>query len=184
MTGNFNKDFTIGHGSIALQPEELEHKISRMCGCTNPKPIEVKIKKMYKDAVIPEQATSGSAGFDLRVYLKSTKSLLIQPNQTFKLSTGLHFELPEGYVMMIYPRSSTGIKKGLMLKNTVGVLDSDYRGECFLFLTNIGNEDVLITHNERLCQAVIMPYPKVIFTEVEELSETKRGSGGMGSTGD
>lgn len=171
-------------------------------------PVQVKVQKMYSDVEMPKQATIGSAGFDLRARLEGVANattikdefinnggfgdipedmiediLVIKPNQRVKIGTGLKFELPEGYVMMVYPRGSMGIKKGLILQNTVGVLDSDYRGECFLFVKNISNDSITIQQNERIAQAVIMPYPKVNFVEVDELSETERGEGRHGSTG-
>ena len=153
------------------------------------KQIEVKIKKLEQDAVIPEQATVGSAGFDLRAYIgdesmsEHIRLIHLEPNQKYRLSTKLAFQLPSNYVMILAPRSSAGIKKDLILQNTIGVLDSDYRGECFLFVKNIGTETVTIEHNERIAQAVILPYPTVNFNVVEELDETERGEGGFGSTG-
>jgi dUTP pyrophosphatase len=156
--------------------------------------IDVKIKKLKKDAIVPEQATTGSAGFDLRAYILAEESypwrgesivpyIQIEPNQKVRVNTALAFQLPLNHVMIIAPRSSSGIKKGLMLQNTIGVLDADYRGECFLFIKNIGTETVTIEHNERIAQAVILPYPTVNFNVVEELDETERGEGGFGSTG-
>lgn len=148
--------------------------------------IEVKVKKIYKDVKVPEQATNGSAGFDLRAYWaihEAYPEMIIPAGDRVKIGTGLKFELPEGYVMQIYPRGSMGIKKGLMLQNTVGILDADYRGECFLFLQNTTDKEVIIQHNERIAQAIILPYPKVNFVESEELSETERGEGKCGSTG-
>lgn len=145
--------------------------------------IKIKVKKLTEESVLPEQATVGSAGFDLRACLGDSASIVIKPNEKVKVNTGLAFQLPENYVMIIAPRSSSGIKKGLMLQNTIGVLDYDYRGECFLFLKNTGVEDTEILNGERIAQAVILPYPIVSLEEVEELDETVRGVGGFGSTG-
>lgn len=152
--------------------------------------VEVKIKKLREDVIIPEQATNGSVGFDLRVVLpfdeienEQLSKVRINPNESVRLSTELIFELPEGYFMQINPRSSMGIKKGLVLQNTTGILDSDYRGICYLFVKNTSNEPIEIQHQERLAQAIILPYPKIKFVEVEELSNTERGIGGMGSSG-
>lgn len=188
IQGNLNKDFNVGHGSIASQPLELEHIIDKHISCNCNKPIQVKIKKLYNDVIVPEQATSGSAGFDLRLYIPERdreffNEIYLEPNETVKINTGLCFELPEDHVMIICPRSSTGIKKGLMMQNTIGILDADYRGECFLFLKNMSYKGIVIEHGERICQAIIMPYPKVNFEVVEELSSTERGTGGFGSTG-
>jgi dUTP pyrophosphatase len=157
--------------------------------------INVKVLKMYEDVIVPEQATSGSAGFDIRVRLpkdtdeesttfgEQLSAIVLKPGETIKLSTGLKFELPENHVLLIFPRGSMGIKKGLMLQNTIGVLDEDYRGECFIFVKNISNDKIIIEHNERLCQGIVLPYPKVNFVQVNELSETDRGEGKEGSTG-
>ena len=85
--------------------------------------------------------------------------------------------------MLIVPRSSTGTKKGLMLQNTVGVLDSDYRGECFLFFRNMKDTPVEIEDGERIAQVIVIPYPTLEYEEVAELQDTERGAGGFGSTG-
>jgi len=152
--------------------------------------INVKIKKLSDNAVIPQQATVGSAGFDLHVVLPFDKDeneqlskIVLNPNERVRLNTGLAFQLPENHVMLIAPRSSMGIKKNLRLQNTLGVLDADYTGECFLFVENTGNEKIEILHKERIAQAIVLPYPKVSFETVDELAETSRGEGGMGSTG-
>jgi len=152
--------------------------------------MEVKIKKVHKNAAIPKQATIGSAGFDLHVVDAYTYNdngsfdyINLKPNESVQLDTGLSFQLPEGHVMLITPRSSMGIRKNLMLQNTIGVLDSDYTGHCYLFVKNIGTDVETITNGERIAQAIILPYPKVNFVEVEELDDTERGSGGIGSTG-
>ena len=148
----------------------------------------VKIKKLFKDVQLPLIATDGSAGADLRAYLydetvneKITK-IVIQPNQEVKVHTGLCFQLPKGTAMLLLPRSSMGIKKNLVLKNTIGLLDCDYTGECLIFLKNTGDTPVEIEQGERLVQALIVPYAKPNYIEVEELDETERGARGFGST--
>ena len=150
---------------------------------------EVKVKKLFKDVELPLIATDGSAGADLKAYLydeevneKVTK-IVVQPNQKVKIHTGLAFQLPQGTAMLLLPRSSMGIKKGLVLQNTIGLLDCDYTGECLIFLKNIGDEPVEIENGERLVQALIVPYVKPNFMEVKELDETERGTGGFGSSG-
>ena len=149
----------------------------------------VKVKKLFKDVELPKLATKGSAGADLRAYLfdedtdeKVTK-IVLQPNQKAKIHTGLAFQLPENTAMLLLPRSSMGIKKGLVLQNTIGLLDCDYTGECMIFVKNIGDEPVEIENGERLVQAVIVPYVKPAFFEVDELDKTERGICGIGSTG-
>lgn len=148
----------------------------------------VKVKKLFKGAQLPLIATDGSAGADLRAYLydettdeKVTK-IVVQPNQEVKIHTGLCFQLPAGTAMLLLPRSSTGIKKNLILKNTIGLLDCDYTGECLIFLKNVGDTSIEIEQGERLVQALIVPYVKPNFIEVGELDETERGTGGFGST--
>jgi len=146
---------------------------------------KLKIKTMYKDVVIPKQATSGSAGLDIHIRLDeyNKSKIIIAPKGRVKVGTGLKFQLPENHVMLLFPRSSVGIKKGLRLQNSTGVLDEDYRGECMCFLENTTNEPVEIVQNERLLQAIIIPYPRIEVEVVEELEETIRGEGGIGSSG-
>lgn len=183
IQGNLNKDFNIGHGSIASQPMPLEHKIdiiNRACNCTNLKPIEVKIKKLYKDVVLPKKATSGSAGFDISAYLK--RPLLLQPLQRAMCPTGLSFQMPEGLELQLRARSGNAIKKGLTLINGIGTIDSDFSGEVCVLLVNLSNEDIIINHGDKIAQGVFAQYESPKFIEVDELSETERGSGGFGST--
>ena len=150
---------------------------------------QVKVKKLFKDVAIPKLATDGSAGFDIRAYLYDEEvkdkvaKVSLQPNQELKINTGLSFQLPTGTALLLLPRSSMGIKKNLILKNTVGLLDSDYRGECLIFVKNIGNEVVFIENGERLVQGLIVPYMRPNFIEVDELDSTERGTSGFGSTG-
>ena len=149
----------------------------------------IKVKKLREDAVVPKMATIGSAGSDVRACMydevtgqKVTK-IVVPANGSVKIGTGLAFQLPQNHVMLIMPRSSTGIEKGLMLQNTVGVLDSDYRGECFLFFKNMKDEPVEIEDGERIAQVIVIPYPNLEYEEVEELDTTERADGGFGSTG-
>lgn len=150
--------------------------------------MDIKVKKIRENAELPFKATRGSVGADLRVYFdkedgEQISKVVLQPNQSIKVSTGIAVEIPEDYWMDIRPRSSAGIKKDLVLKNTTGVIDSDYRGEIFLFIKNNGDTPVEIENGERIAQAIILPNYEVNYIEVEELSETNRGDGGFGSTG-
>lgn len=147
------------------------------------------VKKLRDDAILPTQATNGSAGADIRACLfdeetgeKITK-IKIPAGGKIKVHTGLAFQLPENHVMLIFPRSSMGVKKGLMLCNTTGVLDSDYRGECLLFVKNTSDEPIEIEDGERIAQLVVLQYPVITYTQVDELDDTERGAGGFGSTG-
>lgn len=131
-----------------------------------------------------ERQTKGSAGIDLPAYLKN--SVKVQPGEDIKIDTGIHVEIPEGFYGLVLPRSSFGIKKTMILKNTAGVIDSDYRGPIKLFLRNYGNDTVEINDGERIAQLIICPFEAVTTSRVESLDDltiTSRGSGGFGSTG-
>ena len=140
----------------------------------------VKIKKLNDNAIIPTYGTEYSAGADL--YALISNDLEIKPQETVIIPTGIAMEIPNGYVGLIYARSSLGTKKGLTPANKVGVIDSDYRGEIKVVLFNQSNKIQTITKNERIAQIIITPYIKVKFQEVDELSNTVRGEGGFGST--
>ncbi len=173
--------------------------------------MKVKIKKLHPDAVIPAYAKTGDAGMDL-----TAVSMQIDEYGNICYGTGLAFEIPEGYVGLVFPRSSN-CKKGVILTNCVGVIDSGYRGDIsFKFrplndmastilsekekfdrkktFASVNLSDEMVTtcypgHNvtfkvgDRIGQIIIMPYPQIEFEEVEELSETERGTQGYGSSG-
>jgi len=140
------------------------------------------IKKLNKKAIVPKQATSGSAGYDL--YACIDTPITINPNEIVKIPTGISVALEENNaVILIYARSSLATKHGVTLANCVGVVDSDYRGEVIVALNNLSKEPYTITQNERIAQIVITPIFTPEIEEVAELSETERGSGGFGSTG-
>ena len=136
--------------------------------------LEIKIKKIHPDAIIPKYAKPGDAGMDVIAVSKKETDKFIE------YGTGLSFEIPENYVMLIFPRSSV-TNKDLMLKNSIGMLDSGYRGELILRFNKFGEENYEI--GERIGQITIFPYPNIEFKEVDKLSETSRGNGGFGSTG-
>lgn len=139
------------------------------------------ILKIKTDNKIPAYQTKNAAGLDL--YCVSEKDITIKPNETVKIHTGVQVEIPEGYFGAVYPRSSTGVKKNLMLANTVGIIDSDYRGELMVFFYNYGSEEQVIENGDRLAQLVIQPYLRCKVKKVEKLNDTRRGDGGFGSTG-
>lgn len=139
------------------------------------------ILKIKTNEKTPAYATEHSAGIDL--YCKTDKEIIIKAKETVKIHTGLFVEIPEGYFGAVYPRSSTGVKKHLMLANTVGIIDSDYRGELMIFFYNYGEKDQTIENGDRLAQLVIQPYLKCEIKKVDELADSKRGDGGFGSTG-
>ncbi len=144
--------------------------------------IDVKIKKLVNEAIIPVYANPGDAGMD--VYATSVN----YEDDYVEYGTGLAFEVPENYCMLIFPRSSNS-KKDLLLCNSVGVLDSGYRGELKLRFKKVSNGNIRIAPDkmykvgDRVGQIMILPYPKIKFTETTELSETERNTGGFGSTG-
>lgn len=144
--------------------------------------MKVKIKKLHKDAKIPRYAKPGDAGMDLTV-----ASIEINRNKAI-VKFGLAIEIPTGYVGLIFPRSSIH-KTDFRLTNSVGVIDSGYRGEISAVFdihgTRLDGETDVWDYKvgDRAAQIIIMPYPEVEFEEVEELSESERGTGGYGSTG-
>jgi dUTP pyrophosphatase len=140
--------------------------------------MKVKFKKLHPDAVIPSYAKPGDAGLDLTAISKefdSEKELVV-------MGTGLAVEIPEGYVGLIFPRSSI-VKTPLMLKNCVGVIDSGYRGEVKFFFEPGSRPRKNYEVGDRIGQLVIMPYPTIEPEEAEELSDSARGTGGFGSSG-
>lgn len=142
----------------------------------------MRIKKLHEKAVVPHYATEGSAGLDLTV-ISDNDTIVIPYNSTMLCRTGLSFEIPKGYVGLVYIRSSVGTKLDLVLSNQVGVIDSDYRGEVMLPLRNLGRGGRVIESGTRIAQMVITPILSSNIEVVDELTETKRGVGGFGSTG-
>lgn len=139
--------------------------------------MDVKIKKLVKEAVIPRYAKDGDAGMDL-----TATSVWHDDDGNICYGTGIAMEIPKGFVGLVFPRSSNA-KKDLLLSNSVGVIDSGYRGQITLkFKSCIGTNNIY-NIGDRVGQIIIMPYPKIEFVEVEELSETERGIGGYGSSG-
>ena len=134
-----------------------------------------------KGAVIPQYKTSGAAGADLCALLENP--LTIASGKTAIVPTGLFFEIPEGYEIQIRPRSGLAAKNGVTVLNTPGTIDSDYRGEIKIILINLGDEDFVINSGDRIAQMAIMEVLKPEVVVEENLSETKRASGGFGSTG-
>ena len=137
--------------------------------------MKVKIKKIHEKAIIPEYAKDSDAGLDLVAVRKWEDR-----HGNVCYGTGLAMEIPTGHVSLLFPRSSIS-KTNLRLANAVGVVDPGYRGEVILKFDNTGKEQYRV--GERIGQMIILPFPKIEFEEVEELSETSRGTGGFGSTG-
>lgn len=145
--------------------------------------MELKIKRLTEDAILPIRAHKGDAGIDL-----TCTTITQEINECGQLSiiyhTGLAMEIPEGYVGLLFPRSSIS-NKSLMLTNSVGVIDSGYRGEVMAKMRSTTDVvPAIYKPGEKFAQLVLVPIPEYTITEVAELSETERGEGGFGSTGD
>ena len=143
--------------------------------------MKINVKKLNKNAIIPYSASEYSAGCDL--YACITETITIQPHETKMIGTGLAIETPIGYFTAIAARSGLASKQGLAPANKLGIVDSDYRGEVKVALHNHSDIPQTVIPNERIAQLIVMPYLPIEFNEVEELSETVRGSGGFGSSG-
>jgi len=141
----------------------------------------LKIKKLPHNQNIPAYQTEGSAGMDLCAAISEPTTL--NPFERKLIPTGLVIELEKGYEAQIRARSGLSIKHGITLINCVGTIDSDYRGEVCVGLINLSNEPYTIKPQERIAQMIIAKYEKVDIEIIEELSDTKRGAGGFGSTG-
>lgn len=165
--------------------------------------MNIKIKKLHPDAIIPKYMTTGAAGFDLY----AVEDCIISPGEIAKLPLGLSFEIPEGFVLYICMRSGISIKTYLRQSNGIGVIDSDYRGEVSMLFDNnnpdnwsnaarmINNSydgstrdkcfpgSYIIKKGDRICQGIIAPVVQATFEDSQALTETERGVGGFGSTG-
>lgn len=141
----------------------------------------IRVKKLRQKAILPTYGSAEAAGADLYACLE--EPITIAPGESVFVPTGLAMELPKGYAGLIYARSGLACKRGLAPANKVGVVDSDYRGEFMVVLHNHGSENQCIAHGERIAQLVITPVFTPGFTEVAELEDTLRASGGFGSTG-
>ena len=130
---------------------------------------------------LPEYATTGSSGMDIRAFLNSP--ITMAPMERVLIPTGLFLALPENWEAQIRPRSGLAIKQGLTCLNTPGTIDADYRGELKVILINLSNETQLISDGDRIAQMVFQKVEKVILEKVETLEATERGVGGFGHTG-
>lgn len=143
--------------------------------------IDVKIKKLDERAIIPEYKTELAAGMDLYAVLDHT--ITLRPLERTLVKTGLSVALPASYEAQIRPRSGLALKQGITVVNTPGTIDADYRGEIGVILINLSDTPVEIHPMDRIAQMVIAKHETADFIEVDQLSDTERGSGGFGSTG-
>lgn len=144
--------------------------------------MNIKIKRVSDTAIIPTRAHWDDACFDIYADLGDWVEV-IQPGESLVLHTGFATEIPQWYCAMVYPRSGMGIKRHLRLSNGTGVIDAGFRSEWMVSLHNDGKEPQYIHHGDRIAQFMIIPIPYVTLVESEELSDTERGTGGLGSTG-
>jgi dUTP pyrophosphatase len=142
--------------------------------------IEIKIIN-HSSNPLPEYATSGSSGMDIRANLEMPQ--IFQPFERLLIPTGLFIELPADYEAQIRPRSGLAIKHGITCLNTPGTVDCDYRGEIKIILINLSQEEQIIHHGDRIAQMIIQKVERIIWQETDELEVTTRNTGGFGHTG-
>lgn len=143
--------------------------------------MNIPVKKTRDNAKLPFRATEGAAGADMSACLK--QAVTIEPGRRADIPLGIAAEIPAGYVGLMFARSSLGLKHGVSMPNSVGVIDSDYRGEMIAALINHSDTPFTVNDGDRLVQLVIVPCENAAFIETDTLSETARGTGGFGSTG-
>ena len=143
--------------------------------------VKILIKKTNKEVITPKYKTDGSSGVDLYAFLD--KEVVIKPNSSELIPTGLQVAIPEELEIQIRPRSGLAAKESIGVLNSPGTIDSDYRGELKIILFNHGKEDFIINNGDRIAQMVLVPIVKMEFEEVDSLPNTVRGQGGFGSTG-
>lgn len=142
----------------------------------------MEIKRIHEDAILPTYGSDYAAGMDLYAYTNG-ETIAINPGQTVKIGSGVAIHIPLGYFGALAARSGLSIKEGLRPANCLGVVDCDYRGEVIAALHNDSDVVRYVEHGQRIAQLMIIPYKHVELKEVEELTSTKRGAGGFGSTG-
>ena len=144
--------------------------------------MEIKIKKLYDDAIIPTRGSKMAAGYDLYAYIEEG-NVLIPPHSTILVGTGVAIQPPLGCFGAVFARSGLATKQGLRPANCVGGCDEDYTGQYMIALHNDTNEGKIVKNGERIGQVVFIPYVNVDFVEVDNLNLTERGDKGFGSTG-
>lgn len=132
-------------------------------------------------AQLPDYQSAGASGADLRALL--TEDIVVKPGARVLVPTGLHLEIPPGLEGQVRPRSGLAARDGITVLNAPGTIDSDYRGEVKVILANLGDADFRIRNGDRIAQIVFCPVVRVVFRRQEAIEETRRGSGGFGSTG-
>ncbi len=147
-------------------------------------PIQIKIQRIenkFSDLPLPEYATSGSSGLDVRAAVDS--EMIIEKGKVALVPTNLKVEIPEGYEIQVRPRSGLAAKEGIGILNSPGTIDSDYRGEIKVILFNFGEKDFVIKRGDRIAQMVLSKVYRVVLNSTDELNGSSRGDGGFGHTG-
>ncbi|KQY98422.1 deoxyuridine 5'-triphosphate nucleotidohydrolase [Pseudolabrys sp. Root1462] len=146
---------------------------------------EIRITRLThaQDLPLPAYQSALAAGFDFTAALPADEPLTIKPGARALVPTGLAMALPEGFEAQVRPRSGLAMKQGLTVLNAPGTIDADYRGEVQVLLVNLGSEPVVVSRGMRIAQCVIATVARAVFTEVNVLDQTTRGTGGFGSTG-
>jgi len=142
---------------------------------------EILIKRLSKDVALPKYETEGSSGLDLSAY--TDNQIKILPGKSEIISTGLAVAIPKNFEIQIRPRSGLAAKNQISVLNTPGTIDADYRGELKVILINLSDKIFVVEKGLRIAQMVVCPVVRAKLKEVETLNDTKRGSGGFGSTG-
>ena len=145
--------------------------------------MNVKIKLLNENAVIPTRGSEYAAGYDVAAALNPNEPMELAPHSITKVPTGLAFEIPEGYFLAIQSRSGLATKKGLRVSQGTGILDADYRGELYVPLTNDSEYWYTLEPGTRIAQIILQKFDIMDFQVVDELETTERGEGGFGSTG-
>jgi dUTP pyrophosphatase len=146
--------------------------------------VSIRIKRVsdkFNDIPLPEYATIGSSGMDLRAAVDGEINL--EPGKTALIPTNISVEIPEGFEIQVRPRSGLAVKHGIGVLNSPGTIDSDYRGEIRVILFNFSDENFKINSGDRIAQMILSKYYKMEIQEAEYLAESRRGSGGFGHTG-
>ena len=141
--------------------------------------MKLSFKRIHPDAVLPSYAHEGDAGMDVR----SVQALTIQPGRRALVKTGLVAEIPSGYEIQVRPRSGLAFKHGVTVLNSPGTVDSGYRGEIGVILSNFGDEPFPVSVGDRIAQLVVSPVMQAEISETSDVSSSERGEGGFGSTG-
>ncbi|WP_294659258.1 dUTP diphosphatase [uncultured Fusobacterium sp.] len=145
------------------------------------KKIKVKVVKLADNLVLPKYETIGSAGMDVRANI--SEPLILGPLERKLIPLGIKIEIPEGYEVQVRPRSGLALKYGIGMANSIGTIDSDYRGEIGAILINLSKDEYVVQPQERIGQITLNKVEKIEWEVVESLDETERGSGGFGHTG-